>query len=54
VSNLALCQSAGRRKLRGQALVGALATVIVLGLLAYWNDQALLMFYVSFSTHHFS
>jgi formylglycine-generating enzyme required for sulfatase activity len=28
-------------RLRGQALVGALATVIVLGALAYWSDQAL-------------
>src|SRR6266540_4782835 len=34
-------KAAQRRKLRGQALVGALATVIVLGVLAYWNDQAL-------------
>ena len=34
-------KAAQRRKLRGQARVGALATVIVLGVLAYWNDQAL-------------
>jgi hypothetical protein len=34
-------KAAQRRKLRVQALVGALATVIVLGLLAYWNDQTL-------------
>jgi formylglycine-generating enzyme required for sulfatase activity len=34
-------KAAQRRKLRGRALVGALATVIVLGVLAYWNDQAL-------------
>jgi formylglycine-generating enzyme required for sulfatase activity len=34
-------KAAQRRKLRGQGVIGALATVIVLGLLAYWNDQAL-------------
>jgi formylglycine-generating enzyme required for sulfatase activity len=42
-------KAAQRRKLRGQALLGALATVIVLGLLAYWNDQALKVVYHRFA-----
>jgi formylglycine-generating enzyme required for sulfatase activity len=39
---IALSQKAAqRKKMRVQALVGALAAVIVLGVIAYWNAQAL-------------
>jgi formylglycine-generating enzyme required for sulfatase activity len=34
-------KAAQRRKMRVQALVGTLAAVIVLGVIAYWNDQEL-------------
>jgi formylglycine-generating enzyme required for sulfatase activity len=40
---------AQRRRLRVQALVGALAAVIVLGFAAYWNDQVLKGLYHRFA-----
>jgi formylglycine-generating enzyme required for sulfatase activity len=48
-ASVAEVRVAGRRRLLVQALVGILAALIVLGVVAFWNEQALRGFYYWFT-----